>query len=148
MNERDVETIVQRALEKFPGREPRIISDNGPQFIAKDFKEFIRICGHDARSHEPVLSAIERQAGALARQPQTRVRAACVGSPLRRGSTSHCVICGPLQQHAAAQCPGLRDAGRQAGRAGKRDLRRARSQAGGSASSIEATVRRGSREVA
>jgi putative transposase len=22
---------------------PRIISDNGPQFIAKDFKEFIRI---------------------------------------------------------------------------------------------------------
>src|SRR5271168_191992 len=25
--------------------EPRIISDNGPQFIAKDFKEFIRISG-------------------------------------------------------------------------------------------------------
>ena len=24
---------------------PRIISDNGPQFVAKDFKEFIRICG-------------------------------------------------------------------------------------------------------
>ena len=24
---------------------PRIISDNGPQFIAKDFKEFVRICG-------------------------------------------------------------------------------------------------------
>src|SRR5262249_51542297 len=24
---------------------PRIISDNGPQFIAQDFKEFIRICG-------------------------------------------------------------------------------------------------------
>ncbi|NQT38888.1 MAG: transposase, partial [Planctomycetes bacterium] len=24
---------------------PRIISDNGPQFIAKDFKQFIRICG-------------------------------------------------------------------------------------------------------
>jgi transposase InsO family protein len=24
---------------------PRIISDNGPQFIAKDFKEFIRLCG-------------------------------------------------------------------------------------------------------
>ena len=23
----------------------RVISDNGPQFIAKDFKEFIRICG-------------------------------------------------------------------------------------------------------
>jgi hypothetical protein len=40
-----VETIVQRGLEKFPGATPRIISDNGPQFIAKDFKEFIRLTG-------------------------------------------------------------------------------------------------------
>jgi putative transposase len=45
MTERDVETIVQRGLEKFPGTRPRIISDNGPQFIAKDFKEFIRLTG-------------------------------------------------------------------------------------------------------
>lgn len=45
MAEADVETILQRAREKFPGATPRIISDNGPQFIAKDFKEFIRICG-------------------------------------------------------------------------------------------------------
>ena len=45
MTEADVEIIVQRGREKFPGVTPRIISDNGPQFIAKDFKEFIRICG-------------------------------------------------------------------------------------------------------
>ncbi len=45
MEESDVQTIIQRAREKFPGVNPRIISDNGPQFIAKDFKEFIRICG-------------------------------------------------------------------------------------------------------
>ena len=45
MTEADVEIIVQRAREKFPGVTPRIISDNGPQFMAKDFKEFIRICG-------------------------------------------------------------------------------------------------------
>jgi transposase InsO family protein len=45
MKEGEVETIVQRALEMFPGVRPRIISDNGPQFVAKDFKEFIRICG-------------------------------------------------------------------------------------------------------
>lgn len=45
MEEIDVQTIIQRAREKFPGVTPRIISDNGPQFIAKDFKEFIRICG-------------------------------------------------------------------------------------------------------
>jgi putative transposase len=45
MKEGEVETILQRAREKFPGVTSRIISDNGPQFIAKDFKEFIRISG-------------------------------------------------------------------------------------------------------
>ncbi|MFO0872239.1 MAG: integrase core domain-containing protein [Pirellulales bacterium] len=45
MKEREVETIVQRGLENFPGVTPRIISDNGPQFIARDFKSFVRIQG-------------------------------------------------------------------------------------------------------
>jgi transposase InsO family protein len=45
MNEKDVEIVLQRAREKFPQATPRIISDNGPQFIAKDFKEFIRLAG-------------------------------------------------------------------------------------------------------
>jgi len=40
-----VDTILLRAREKFPGAQLRIISDNGPQFIAKDFKEFIHIAG-------------------------------------------------------------------------------------------------------
>jgi transposase-like protein len=45
MKESEIELILQRAREKFPLASPRIISDNGPQFIAKDFKEFIRVCG-------------------------------------------------------------------------------------------------------
>ena len=45
MTEAEVEIIVQRARERFPDAKPRIISDNGPQFIAKEFKEFIRIAG-------------------------------------------------------------------------------------------------------
>jgi transposase InsO family protein len=45
MMESDVEIIIQRAREKFPDATPRIISDNGPQFIARDFKEFIRLAG-------------------------------------------------------------------------------------------------------
>jgi putative transposase len=45
MTETDIEQIIQRARERFPGKTPRVITDNGPQFIAKDFKEFIRICG-------------------------------------------------------------------------------------------------------
>lgn len=45
MRERDVELVIQRARELYPDARPRIISDNGPQFIAKDFKEFVRISG-------------------------------------------------------------------------------------------------------
>jgi putative transposase len=45
MEESDIEVILQRAREAHPGVTPRIISDNGPQFLAKDFKEFIRIAG-------------------------------------------------------------------------------------------------------
>jgi transposase InsO family protein len=47
MKETDVEIIVQRATEKFPGRRPRVISDNGPQFIARDFKQFLKLKGMD-----------------------------------------------------------------------------------------------------
>jgi Integrase core domain len=35
----------ERAKERYSGVKPRIISDNGPQFIATDFQEFIRISG-------------------------------------------------------------------------------------------------------
>lgn len=45
MTEADVEVVIQRAREQYPDTKPRIISDNGPQFIAKDFKEFIRVVG-------------------------------------------------------------------------------------------------------
>ncbi|MEO5372551.1 MAG: IS3 family transposase [Magnetococcus sp. DMHC-1] len=45
MTEEDVEIIIQRAKEKYPEARPRIISDNGPQFIAKEFKAFIKLCG-------------------------------------------------------------------------------------------------------
>ena len=45
MKEADVEIILQRAKEKYSQVTPRVVSDNGPQFISKDFKEFIRIYG-------------------------------------------------------------------------------------------------------
>jgi len=45
MTEQDELVVLQRAREKFPDESPRIISDNGSQFLAKDFKEFIRLCG-------------------------------------------------------------------------------------------------------
>jgi putative transposase len=45
MTEGDIEIILQAAREQYPEAKPRIISDNGPQFIGRDFKEFIRIAG-------------------------------------------------------------------------------------------------------
>jgi len=45
MTEADVEIVLQHARERFPQAKPRIISDNGPQFVARDFKAFIRQCG-------------------------------------------------------------------------------------------------------
>jgi putative transposase len=81
MTEKDVETIVQRALEKYPLAKPRIISDNGPQFIARDFKEFIRLTGitHVRTSpHYPQSNGkLERWHGSLKRE---RLRMAPPGS--------------------------------------------------------------------
>lgn len=45
MKESDVELVLERARERFPGVSPRVISDNGPQFIANDFKAYIRLTG-------------------------------------------------------------------------------------------------------
>jgi len=43
MTEAQVEIIIERAKERYPAARARIISDNGPQFIARDFKEYIRL---------------------------------------------------------------------------------------------------------
>ncbi len=45
MTEADVEIILQRAHEAFPQAHPRIISDKGPPFMARKFKDFIRLAG-------------------------------------------------------------------------------------------------------
>ncbi len=45
MQEFDVELTIQRALEKFPYYAPRIISDNGSQFISKDFAIYLKSAG-------------------------------------------------------------------------------------------------------
>ncbi len=45
MKEEEVELAVERAKHRFPDARPRIITDRGPQFVSKDFKEFIRLSG-------------------------------------------------------------------------------------------------------
>lgn len=41
MKTRTITTLIQEAKDKFKGVAPRIISDNGPQFISKEFSKFI-----------------------------------------------------------------------------------------------------------
>jgi transposase InsO family protein len=71
MKEADVEIVLQRAREAFPEETPRIITDNGPQFIAKDFKEFIRLSGMTHVKTSPYYpqsnGKIERWHGTLKR---------------------------------------------------------------------------------
>jgi putative transposase len=60
----DVELTIQRAKEKFPQARPRMISDNGAQFISKDFKEFIR---HSGFTHVRTSVAYPQSNGKLER---------------------------------------------------------------------------------
>ena len=81
MTEADVEIILQKALEKHPGEKPRIITDNGPQFIARDFKEFIRLVGATHVRTSPYYpqsnGKLERWHGSLKREC---IRRACPAS--------------------------------------------------------------------
>lgn len=42
MTEYDVEITIQKTLEKYPGHKARLISDNGSQYISKDFQLFLK----------------------------------------------------------------------------------------------------------
>jgi len=44
MTEFDVQITLQRAHERYPHARPRIISDNGSQFICRDFLNFVQMC--------------------------------------------------------------------------------------------------------
>jgi putative transposase len=41
----DVQIVIQRTLEKYPGVKPRLITDNGSQYISKDFAEYLKLVG-------------------------------------------------------------------------------------------------------
>jgi len=74
MKESDVEIILQRAREKFPDATPRIISDNGPQFISRDFKEFIRVSG---MTHVKTSPYYPQSNGKLERYHRT-IKSTCI----------------------------------------------------------------------
>jgi len=72
MKEADIEIVIERGRERFPGARPRIISDNGPQFIAREFKDYIRAAGMTHVRTSPYYpqsnGKIERWNGTLKRE--------------------------------------------------------------------------------
>ena len=74
MTEADIELIIQQAVDRYPGATPRIISDNGPQFIARDFKEFIRLSG---LSHVRTSPYYPQSNGKLERYHRT-IKSGCI----------------------------------------------------------------------
>lgn len=82
MKEAEVEVVLQRAREKFPGAKPRVISDNGPQFISRDFTNFIRLC---EMTHVRTAKYYPQSNGKLERVNQTlkvdAIRPNCPDSP-------------------------------------------------------------------
>lgn len=80
MTEEDVQIVVQRAKEKYPNEHPRIISDNGAQFIARDFKDLIRQLG---MTHVRTSPGYPQSNGKLERWHAT-IKSECIrpGTPL------------------------------------------------------------------
>ncbi len=76
----EVEVLLERAKERFPDARPRIISDNGAQVNAKDFKEFIRLSG---MTHVRTSPYHPRSNGKLERGNQS-IKSECIrpGVPL------------------------------------------------------------------
>jgi hypothetical protein len=128
MTEADIETIIQRAREQYPEARPRIISDNGPQFIAKDFKEFIRLCGMTHVKTSP-LPAEQWQDRAMAPLIEIGVHQARGAVIARRCPAAGRKLRAALQRSSPSQRAGLRDSSGQARRSGSTDLCRAGSEA-------------------
>ena len=82
MTEAEIEVILERAKEKYPEAKPRIISDNGPQFLARDFKEFIRI---SSMTHVRTSPYYPQSNGKLERWHKS-LKTECIrpGTPLTR----------------------------------------------------------------
>ena len=133
MTEAEIEVILERAREKYPEAKPRIISDNGPQFIARDFKEFIRIAG---MTHVRTSPYYPQSNGKLERWHKS-LKSECIRpDTLDQGrcAAPDSNLRGSLQHRTPAQCHRLCDAARYARRPTGRDPRRTGSQAGASTS--------------
>jgi transposase InsO family protein len=107
IKEADAEIVLQRAHEDYPGAHPRIITDNGAQFVAKDFKAFIR---HFQTSHVGTSPHYPRSNGKIERFHRTlEAQTIRPHNPVdaRGGQTRHRHLHRPIQPSSPAQRPRL-----------------------------------------
>jgi len=76
MTEADIEIILERAKERYPGVRPRVISDNGPAVYREGLQGVYSALGYDARQDFTVLPSIERQNRTMAQITQRGVHSA------------------------------------------------------------------------
>src|SRR5260370_22328727 len=110
-----------------------MLSDNGPQSIAKDFKEFIRISGMPHVRTSPFYP----QSNEKIERWHKSLKGECIrpGTPLSLADARRLVqgYVGRLQQRPPEQRHGLHHAEGHAGGAAARDPRGARPEVGGGA---------------
>ncbi len=122
MQEVDIEIVLERAREKYPEARPRIISDNGSAFLAKDFKTFIRIAG---RSH--VRNRVQWKDRALSSYGQDRSHPPLLAVHPGRGQSQTRRLPRALQPETSAQRDRLRHSCRSTRWEATSDLGRERS---------------------
>ena len=122
MTEAEIEVILQRAREKYPEAKPRIISDNGSQFIARDFKEFIRIAGMTHVRTSPGYPQ-SNGIGALAQIAKIGMHSTWRTANPGRCDAFNSNLRGTLQHRAVAQRHWLCDTARYARRPTSRNSR-------------------------
>src|SRR5437016_5601939 len=110
MKEADAEIVLQRAREKYPQARP---SDHLRQRAAirgEGFQGVPSPMADDARLHQPALSSIQREAGAVSSDLEGASDSAQDAAEFGGCSASGGRVCGTLQHGTVAQRVGLRDA--------------------------------------
>lgn len=118
MTNDEVAVLLERAKERYPEARLRIISDSGPQFVAKHFKSFIR---HSGMTHVRTSPYYPQSNGKLERSNKSIGRVPVVS----RRETPDRAVCDGVQRTAAAQRDWIHHAAGLAGGPAGGDSRRA-----------------------
>jgi Integrase core domain len=136
MTEADIEIILERAKERYPGVRPRVIGQRAA--VCREGLQGVHSAlGHDARQDFTASTLVERQNRTLAQIPQRGVHSARHAVVARRCAASGGGLRRALQQRSSEQRHRLHHAKGRARRASARDSGRAGSEVGSGKATAE-----------